>query len=343
MPTFKVTDEAHWLSLRGQHIGGSDVSALFNRWMTPDGSTVVLHAYEEVPEGAIPLGSCSPYTTAYALWLEKAGKVMPNDFAANERVAAGTFLEPALADWAKSKWGWKLRKVKRYDTHPTIEGWGASVDYEVHGIGMEPVEFKNVDGLVFMRDWQTDPDDRDVVSVPPLHIILQLQHYIGARGAAAGWITCCIGGNRLVRGRFERHEPTIARIGQAIEAFWRGVRAGIAPNDTPFDAVKEEFAYGEAVDEAQAVDLSDDAEAAMLARRLMRWKKHLDFTDTYLDRTKGKLAVKVGTKTKARGDGFKISWPVIERAEKMIPARLQTAATYRGGFTVTELKEKKPK
>lgn len=333
MPTIQITDEAHWLSVRDSFIGGSEVSALFARWLLPSGEKVTLHAYEEPPEGAIPLGSCSPYTDAHSLWLHKSGKVPPKEWEENERMQAGSFLEPAIAAWAKEKWGWKLRKVRRYNAHDTIKGWGASVDFEEHGPGMEPVEIKNIDFLIARDNWIIE--DGEVV-VPPIHIILQLQHYIGARNAAAGWIMACVGGNTLVRGKFERHEPTIARIGEAITAFWQGVALDIPPNSTPFEAVKEEFRYGRAVKDA--LDLRGDSEAAMMARRYMRWKKHLEFTETHLSHIKGGLARKIGEVTKVMGDGWKATWPVIEREEKLIPAKVQKAMSYRGGFTVTEVK-----
>lgn len=333
MPNIAVKDEAHWLALRELNIGGSDVAALFGRWLLPTGDTVALHAYEEVPVGAIPMASCSPYTNAYALWLAKTGKVMPEDWNPSERMQAGTYLEPALAEWAKAKWdGWRLRKVRRYHTHPTVPGWGASVDYEVHGPGMEPVEFKNIDGLVAKRDWVMEGDE---ILAPPLHIILQVQHYLGARGAQRGWIVACVGGNKLMRGTLERHEPTIERIGEAITAFWRGVAASTPPNWTSFENVKDELAYGTAVADAEARDLSSDGEAAALARRYLRLKKHADFIEGWMDSVKGKLALKVGDVSKARGSGFRVSWPIIERAEKTIPARVQAAKTYRGAFTVT--------
>lgn len=144
MPTITIKDEAHWLTVCESHIGGSEVSALFNRWLMPGGNIATLHCYEAVPEGAFALGCCSPYKSSYALYLEKAGKVMPDAFVSNERMDAGTHLEPAIAQWATQKFGIKLRKVRRYHTHSVVEGWGASVDFEVHGPGMDPVEIKTL-------------------------------------------------------------------------------------------------------------------------------------------------------------------------------------------------------
>lgn len=333
MPTVALKDENEWLAVREENIGGSEISALFNRYQFPNGSTITLHAYEEVPDGAVPLGSCSPYTNAYKLWLAKSGKVMPEDFNPSERMQAGTYLEPALAEWARNKWDWKLRKVRRYHLHPTIFGWGASVDYEVHGPGMDPVEFKNIDGLVAKRDWVIEGEE---ILVAPLHIQLQVQHYLAARESKLGWIVACVGGNQLVRGSFEPHQPTIERIEEAVEAFWKGVQTDTPPiNAVEYSAVAEQFAYGDK--DAEAINLEGDDEAAMLARRYMRLKRHADRIEVITENVKGRFALKLGEVTKARGDGFKVSWPVINRVEKFIPARQQTAKTYRGGFTVTEI------
>lgn len=335
MPTLQIKDEAHWLSIRDQHIGGSDIAALFNRWLLPDRRVVVLHAYEPVPAGAEPLGSISPYTTAYRMFLERTGRLMPKDWNPNERMQAGTHLEPAIAEWAKAKFDWRIRKVRRYHQHPVVAGWGASVDFEVHGPGMEPVEIKNVDGLIFKRSWVAE--NGEVIGAP-LHIQLQLQHYIGAREAQAGWTVVCVGGNELMRGRFERHDPTQERIAEAVTAFWQGVAEDRAPVETAdYDAVSDELAYG---DKSLApTDLSGDPEATVLARRLDRLKRHADFVDGSLSKVKAQLALKVGDATRAVGDGFKVTWPVVERKAKTIPAREQAAATYRGGFSVTILED----
>jgi predicted phage-related endonuclease len=327
-----VNNEAEWLSIRESNIGGSEISALFSTWIV-DGVSHVFHAYEAIPENAYYAGSCSPYSNAYKLYLNKAGLLMPEDFG-SERMDAGTYLEPAIAEWAKHKWDMKLRKVRRYHLHPEVKGWGASVDYEVHGPGMDPVEIKNVDGLVAMRQWVIEGDE--VVNTP-LHITLQLQHYIAARSAARGWIVAAIGGNQLVRGEVKPHAPTIARITEAIEAFWKGVAEQRPPERcAEMDTVAEEFAFGGS---EGVIDLSTAYDLDTLARRYKRTKRHADFIEKHMENLKARIAMRVGGHSKAKLPSFKITWPVIEREEKMIPARLQAAKTYRGGFTITANKE----
>jgi predicted phage-related endonuclease len=333
MPTIAISTEAEWLAARESNIGGSEVAALFCRWRAAeDGETLTLHAYEEPPEDARCLGSCSPYSTPHALWLAKAGQIMPKDFNPSERMLAGTHLEPAIAAWAQATWGWKLRKVRRYHRHPAVRGWGASVDYEEVSIGRAPVEIKNIDGLVAARSWVIEGDE---ILDAPLHVQLQLQHYIGARGAEGGWLVACIGGNRLARGYFPVHVRTQARIAEAIGAFWAGVAAGAPPHHAvDADAVCEQFASGGGA----PLDLSTDDGIDALLRRYLRWRQHCESVQATVDNLKARICARLGDSAKAITAAHRISWPVINRAEKAIPAKVQPAKSYRGGLTIAALK-----
>ena len=327
-----LNSEAEWLAIRESNIGGSEIAALFSRWVI-DGESHIFHAFEPIPENAYYAGSCSPYSNAYKVFLSKTGRLMPEDFS-SERIQAGTYLEPAIADWARSKFDMKLRKVRRYHLHPEVKGWGASVDYEVHGPGMDPVEIKNVDGLVAKREWTMD---KDAVISFPLHIMLQLQHYMGARSSQRGWIVAAIGGNELVRGEVKPHEPTIARITEAVTAFWEAVAENRPPERcAEYEDVAEENAFGGG---ENFIDLGTDYGLDMLARRYKRVQAHAEFIKAHMDNIKARIAVRVGGHSRAKLPTHKITWPVIKREEKMVPAKLQPALTYRGGFTVTANKE----
>jgi predicted phage-related endonuclease len=328
-----IQNEAEWHSVRERFIGGSEVAALFYRWQLPDGSEVIRHMYD-APPGAMVIECLSPYTTGMALYNAKAGIVMPEDFA-SERIDAGTFLEPALASWATKKWAMKLRKVRRYTAHDEIDGWGASLDYEVHGDGESgtPVEFKNVDWLIFQREWVGEGEE---IITPPIHINIQLQHQIGAVEAEHGWIVACVGGNELKRGRIERHEPTQQKIGEAIEAFWANVRAGIPPVAVAdYKAVAKAYAEG---DKALVADLTHMDALPVLISRYLRWKQHFERLETHLETMKGQIALSMGEACKGNAVGFRLSWPVINREEKEIPARIQKALTYRGALNITREK-----
>ena len=64
-----IRDDAHWHELRAKAVGGSEVAALFG---------------------------LSPFTTAYTLWHEKAGKVPREEFD-NQKTNWGKLIEPLVA------------------------------------------------------------------------------------------------------------------------------------------------------------------------------------------------------------------------------------------------------
>lgn len=332
MAAIAIKNEAEWLSVREQYVGGSEIASLFYSYELPDGSTIVRHAYEDVPADAVPLGCLSHFQTAYGLYNEKAGIVMPEDFS-SERIDAGRFMEPALAEWSKHKFKWPIRKVRRYLSHETVEGWGASLDFEIHGDGHSgvPVEFKNVDFLIFQKDWLVDHEE---ILAPPIHYSLQLQHQMGATGADHGYIVACVAGNKLCRGRIERHEPTQKKIAEAIESFWHHVRAGIPPTRVAdYPSVAKAYAFG---DKESAIDLSATEGINDLIDQYLADKEALEKLEVKVENGKGRIAEHLGTNGKATGAGFRISWPVINRKEKVIPERVQAALTYRGALTIVK-------
>lgn len=332
MGSIAIADEAAWLSVREQNVGGSEIASLFYRWLYVDGTEAVHHLYEQVPPGSTIIECLSAHTTGYRLWQQKAGALMPDDLSGVERVQAGVHLEPALAAWAKQKWKWdSLRKVRRYLTHPTVQGWGASLDYELHEKGTPPVEFKNVDALVFRDQWVADEGE---IVMPPLPYVLQLQHQIGVSEAEYGWVVCCVGGNQLLRGRIERHEGTQQKIGAAIEAFWRGINERVEPVWlADYESVADTYRYGRAGTEA---DLTADAELPTLCEQYKAKKAALDQLETEVEYLKGAIGARVGENARAKAMGYSISWPIIERKEKVVPERIQKALTYRGALTVKE-------
>jgi putative phage-type endonuclease len=105
MAIIQVRDQKHWHELRSQHIGGSDIAALFG---------------------------LSPYSSRWQLWMEKAGKLPPEDISGNKAVQAGTFLESGIANWAAHRWSMELTKVNDYYTVDDCPGMGASFDYIAH-------------------------------------------------------------------------------------------------------------------------------------------------------------------------------------------------------------------
>ena len=99
MAHIQVRDEAHWHELRAKHIGGSDIAGLFG---------------------------LSSFTTRWQLWMEKSGRMSPEDISDNKSIQAGTFLESGIAAWAAHRWKMPVTKVSDYYTVDDCPGMGST-------------------------------------------------------------------------------------------------------------------------------------------------------------------------------------------------------------------------
>ena len=193
MGALSVRDQTHWHELRSQHIGASDVAALFDM---------------------------SPFTTLWQLWMEKSGKLPPEDLSDNKSVQAGTFLESGIANWAAHRWDMKIEKVVDYYTADDCPGMGASLDFQTDG--GHPVEIK----------WSAHGDgweyEGDTITCAPDNYVLQVLHQMACTDAEYGWLIALIR-NEPRRMKVPRSVEIISKIKSEIRIFWESVRAGTEP------------------------------------------------------------------------------------------------------------------
>ena len=222
MKTITLTDEAHWHSLRHQHVGGSEVAALFGE-----------HAQ----------------VSRFELWNRKKGTVAEPDLSGSDRVFWGSILEPAIARGVAEKTGWNVHKVHRYHSLLPELGLGGSLDYEVvaHERGPGVLEIKTADWLI-ARGWEDD--------APPLSYELQVQAYLACTGRAWGCMAVLIGGNELRLFNYDRRPKTIEIIEAEVAAFW----ASITENKPPAPDYRQDGAtigrlYASAIS-GKVVDMS---------------------------------------------------------------------------------------
>ncbi len=205
MTATSIRDDAHWHELRATAIGGSEIGALFG---------------------------LSPFTTAYTLWHDKAGKVAAAD-PGNQKTSWGKLIEPLIAQELAKQLGWTLTPSRVYYRHPATPGMGCTLDFDVvdHQWGPGIVETKVVfDYADYKRDWS---DDR----APP-HIELQAQHQMACTGrgwsAIAVWIAQTA---TLAPALIRRPVPkVIGDIERRVVAFWASIAADQAPDPTGTEA-----------------------------------------------------------------------------------------------------------
>lgn len=289
-------------ALRSKNVGASEVAALFG---------------------------LSAHATLFELWHRKAGHLAEDDLSGNDRIEAGIFLEPAIAEWIAHRTGWKIRKVHRYCQHPTVSGMGASPDYEIHSHpkGRGTLQIKNVDALVF-REWE---DGR-----PPMSFQLQVQHEIACGGYAWGALGVLVGGNRTATFEYDRHKSAIAKIEAAVAEFWRTIRDGEEPKpDFARDLETIQQLYSVA-SLGKVVDLTADE---LVADACLRYAAAADAEKAAIkakDAAKAEILSAVQDAELAVTQGFKVStWNVAE-----CPVAY-TRSAYRG-FKCSTLPAKAP-
>ena len=267
------------------------------------------HKWIGSSESAAMLG-VSPYLSRFELWHRKNGSI-PTPDVDSDRMAAGRFLEPAIAVWAQAKWKWSLRKVENYDTHPTIGGMGASVDFQ--DSSDHPVEIKNVDKWFFRENWTAEGDE---IIDAPLHYLIQVQHQLACRPPMSyGWLVACVGGNSLYRMKIKRHPGTIAKIETTIDRFWQTIKAGEEPRpDFKADAAAVIKLY--AASNSVVVDLTANNRLPELCATYKTGAAAQEAGKAERLSAKAEILSIMGTAHKAVcGDGYIISAPMVRETE----------------------------
>ncbi len=93
------------------------------------------------PDGSIPIAiggsdvaaifGISPWKTPLDLWLEKSGKLMPDESENMWQKEMGHLLEPLVAKIFQHRTGYKIYQVKKMFQHPKYPWMLADVDYFV--------------------------------------------------------------------------------------------------------------------------------------------------------------------------------------------------------------------
>lgn len=189
---------ALWHSLRAENVGGSEVADLFN------------------------MG----FNSHFQLWHIKTGNIEPPDLSGEEWVMSGNFLEAGIIEWAKWKWNLRYENPKAYFKHPTIKGMACTPD----GLNLDDpddmCQIKNVDGIVFGREWECDGDE---ITKAPMKYILQCQHEMACAGKATSTLLVLVGGKTLKKMTVFRDDELIKIIESAVFNFWRSIEVGDEP------------------------------------------------------------------------------------------------------------------
>lgn len=267
----------HWLQLKGADISSTEVSALFG---------------------------ISPYSTEFQLWHQKKAFIDSGDVHTiddNERMYVGRNVEDTIAKMAAEKLGIKVRRLKTYMRHDKVNGMGSSFDYEIvsHKKGAGLLEIKNVDSLIYRREWEED-------EAPP-HIEAQLQHQFEVANRNWGIICALVGGNTLVFIERERDRKVGKAICSKIEKFWSSVLGDVQPDpDYRLDADFIIDLYNN--DDGDPLDISDNVSIYSLVVAYRELRNKYNELDTATKAIKAEVFHRVGSAPQLfTKDGLKVT------------------------------------
>lgn len=142
----RCEDSDGWLEQRRHGVGGSDVAAIMG---------------------------LSPWRTPAEVWMEKTGRVEPQDLSDRPNVVFGNIMEPVIADWYRSEHpGRTVRRVNAICQSIERPWAQASLDYELRcpDLGWGILEIK------------TARDRRDWADGVPAYYLTQVTHYMSVTG-----------------------------------------------------------------------------------------------------------------------------------------------------------------
>lgn len=202
---FDGTDEeirAQWLEARRGGLGGSDASAIMG---------------------------LNQYSTPYTVWLEKTGRVTPEDISEKDAVYWGNVLEDVVAaEFAKRHPDWNV--ARRNALLQSIERpWQqASVDRLVTDErGRKGILEIKTAGSFRADDWE------DGI---PAYYLPQPIHYLAVTGREFFAVAVLIGGQKYREFVYERDEEDVAYLIEQEAAFWDLVERDIPPAVSGADA-----------------------------------------------------------------------------------------------------------
>lgn len=266
---FASRDE--WLSLRKGRIGASQIGVLFD---------------------------CHPHLSKYALWMVLSGRI-PEPEVGGDRPEAGLRFERAAAEWIAEQEGWEVKPFPGYAVHDTIEGLGASPDFEILAVPRGLLEVKWSDWLVHKRQWGGEP---------PAHILIQLQAQLCVTGYSWGAVGCVVGGNERHVYRFERRPKIIAEIERRVDEFWQSIRDGREPpvdgSDSTAAAIKALYPGDDGDDEP--VDMRGDNELPELCASYQAFAAQRKEAEGHEQVYRNAIMAKVGEHRTVFCDGWTI-------------------------------------
>lgn len=197
-----TSSREEWLEARTKGIGGSDASAIMG---------------------------LNQYATPYTVWLEKTGRIIPEDISDNEAVYWGNRLEDVVAAEFNRRHPEFMVRRKNATLTSKARPWQlANIDRVIKDDQgrMGVLEIKTA-GSFRADDWAEGIPD---------YYLPQPIHYLAVTGYEFFAVACLIGGQHYVEYMYERDEGDVAYLNEHEAAFWWHVEQDIPPMVSGVDA-----------------------------------------------------------------------------------------------------------
>lgn len=212
----KTSNREEWKELRSHYIGGSDAAAV------------------------VGLNS---YSSPYALWAEKTGRVP--GFDGNLATEVGTFLEEFVAQKFAEVTGKKVRKCNQSFLNSDYPFAIANIDREIVGEDAG-LEIKTTTELNLKKFKGGEY---------PANYYCQCVHYMAVTGKQRWYLAVLIGNRDFKWFTIERDEAEIDALMTAEEMFWAFVQRNIPPDVDGMSATSETLKTLYPVNDDNTVDL----------------------------------------------------------------------------------------
>lgn len=192
LTSIKDMDRTQWLLTRRQGIGGSDAGIIMG---------------------------LNKYKTAFELWLDKTGQVLPDE-SAGEAAYWGNQMEEVVAKEFEKRTGKKVRRSNMMYQHPEHDFMLANVDRFI--VGEDALLECKTASAYLAKEWESD-------EVPATYLV-QIQHYLAVTGKSKAYVAVLIGGNKFIWKEIDRDEELINQIIAFELDFWEtNVKGQLAP------------------------------------------------------------------------------------------------------------------
>lgn len=264
----KVKTESHeeWLKLRSQYIGGSDAAAVIG---------------------------LNQFSSPYALWAEKTGKVP--SFEGNLATEVGTYLEDFVAKKFAEETGKKVRKANMSFFNIDYPWAIANIDREVIGEDAG-LEIKTTSELNLKRFKGGDY---------PANYYAQMTHYLAVTGKQRWYLAVLIGNREFKTFTLERDEAEIAALMKAESEFWELVK-----NNTP-PPVDGSHATTEAIKTIYPESGSSEADLFLHRTdidRYMALSEQIKELEGLRDEAANRVKAYLGESGRGECDKYRVSW-----------------------------------